>query len=426
MTHSFLYLFFLLLPFQFAISPTDGIDLAVIRILSIGLFLGWLIRGIIRRKITLSENIITPLILSFIYLAAFSIWFAENPSWGLRKFIFLLTFFPLYFVFTDLLRNKSVLIQTLRCVIFSSTFAAVIGIIQFIAQFFISIEQLFRFWTTALLPFFLGNTFSHSIASYPSLLVNISGKTMMRATAFFPDPHMFSYFLGMTLPLAIGLALTKDSARMHTSWWRNHTMHIAAITIGTADLLTFSRGGYLGLFAGIIFIIGMQFSTWTRNTKKLFFIMLVTVFTMLSISPIGNRFITSFNIKEGSNQGRIVMWQSAMRIIQQHPLIGVGLGNYSREILPSASYRDPIYAHNLFLDIAAETGIINALIFLGIVSISIMRLIKKSKLENLYIWPAVSLIIFTTHSLVETPLFSVHILPLLLLIISMHTDVKDT
>jgi O-antigen ligase len=116
------------------------------------------------------------------------------------------------------------------------------------------------------------------------------------------------------------------------------------------------------------------------------------------------------------------MWSAATHLIQEYPLLGVGLGNYAAAIKPTASYRDPIYAHNLFLDIAAETGILNALIFLALLIISWRRIVCQSQTlpqKNLLWWASLSLIIFGTHALVETPLYSVHILPLLIVLLAL-------
>jgi O-antigen ligase len=287
---------------------------------------------------------------------------------------------------------------------------------QFLIQFLLPLNTLFHFWTQFILPLFLGATFAQSVADYPSVFVNIGGHTFMRTIGTFPDPHMLSFYLGMTAPLAIGLALAHSTKR-------KFFLGSTAIIL-LADLLTFSRGGYLGLIAGLFFILTLQFIHWSKRTQKIIFILLFTVILIIIASPIGTRLASSFNVGEGSNQGRIAMWKAASALIIEHPLTGVGLGNYSLAILPSAHYRDPIYAHNLFLDIAAETGVLNACIFALIIFLSFFAFLRQSKQNPFYIWPAVSLIIFSTHALVETPLYSIHILPLLILLITISARSK--
>ena len=96
---SFLFiLFFATLPFQFALSPAPGIDLHVSRLLAIGLSGFWVIHSLFRRKLLLPARTETMLLTSFLFLASFSLFFAENVAWGVRKLAFLLSFTPIFFI----------------------------------------------------------------------------------------------------------------------------------------------------------------------------------------------------------------------------------------------------------------------------------------------------------------------------------------
>ena len=134
--------------------------------------------------------------------------------------------------------------SAIRVFVWSAAAAAVLGIIQFFAQFLFGTEKVFSLWVHGLLPFFLGPEFSEAVASYQSLLVNISGKTFLRATALFPDPHMFAFFLGMAFPIALYSAY--HSERIST----RRSLFFASGLIVLCDFLTFSRGGYVGLEIG--------------------------------------------------------------------------------------------------------------------------------------------------------------------------------
>ncbi|MDD5083861.1 MAG: O-antigen ligase family protein [Candidatus Moranbacteria bacterium] len=410
-------LLYLLLPFQIALSPSASFDVASVRIIIPLIVITWLIKSLITKKLWVSSRIQTPLLLSFLFLSTLSLISAQEISWGLRKLLFLLSFFPLYFVLTAILDTHEKVRSLMKYVVLGSFALAITGIVQFLLQFLFPLGVLFRFWTSHLLPLFLGDAFAQSVANYPSIFVDIGGHTLMRAVAIFPDPHMLSFYLGMTAPLAIGLALTHSH--------KKYFFFFIAAALLVADLLTFSRGGYLGIIGGLLFLFILQFRTWAPRTKKTTLALLIASAFVIFSSPIGTRLISSFNTKEGSNQGRIEMWRAATDIIKEYPFFGVGTGNYSLAVKPSASYRDPIYAHNLFLDIAAETGIANALIFLSLILVSLFSLYKNSLTQRFYLWPALSIIIFTVHSLVETPLYSVHILPLFIFLIALNT-IKNT
>lgn len=409
-------LLYLLLPFQVALNPAAGFDVASVRVIVPVLALAWLIHGLASRKLSVPPRIQTPLLLSFLFLSAFSLINAHETAWGLRKLLFLFSFFPLYFVLAAVVTTEEKILRLTKYIVFGSFVLALAGIFQFLLQFAFSLDTLSRVWTRTILPPFLGSAFAQSVADYPSLFVNVGGHTLMRTVAVFPDPHMLSFYLGMTAPLAIGIALAIPK--------RRYIFFIMATTILLADVLTFSRGGYLGLAAGLAFLLATQQRYWSWRAKKIALAIMVACVVILLATPVGTRFFSSFNAQEGSNQGRIAMWRAATDIVIEHPWLGVGLGNYSLTIKPSAEYRDPIYAHDLFLDIAAETGIINAIIFIALILVSVAFLQKNAKVNTFFIWPAASLVIFTAHSLVETPLYSVHVVPLLLFLLAISARWK--
>ena len=444
MLYKLLLLFCLYIPFQLALNASEGFDLASGRVFILILGILWLFKSLAQKKLFIPNKIQSLLLLSFLFLSAFSLIFSQNTDWAYRKLLFLLSFIPLYFIVADitnhchserLAKNPSIsnirsslnrpgsfieatqddsTTKIIKFLIFSAGLASLIGIFQFILQFFIGIDPTLNLWQTAITPF-LGNSFSQAVFQNPSWLVGISGNTYMRAIAFFPDPHMFAFYLGMILPFAIALFLEN----------KKKIYFIISGLILVADLLTFSRGGYLGLLSGIIlsFFIFRKELLSKFSFKKIFAInifILLTAAIIIFPNPISQRLTSSFDASEGSNIGRLQTWEQSLKVIKNNPL-GVGIGNYALEIKPSADYREPIYSHNLYLDIASETGIMNSLIFIWLLIASILSFMRLGKDNKLYLAGAISLFIFAVHSIFETPLFSIHILPLLLIIIALST-----
>jgi O-antigen ligase len=128
-----------------------------------------------------------------------------------------------------------------------------------------------------------------------------------------------------------------------------------------------------------------------------------------------DRFYSSFNPAEGSNSSRILIWKEGFTVLLKNPL-GVGLGNFPLAVKPSAVYREPIYAHMLYLDIALETGLLGLIFWLLLIYSILRTFYLKSKDNPIYLAGFFSIIIFSSHSLVESPLFSIHILTLFLII----------
>jgi len=396
------------LPFQLALNPSAGVDLASIRVLIILLFFLWLAECLRRRQIIIANNLLTRLILSFLAISLFSLCVAKNTDWAVRKLLFLFSVFPVYFVVSGTEKKLLETKKIAKALVFSGAILALVGIFQFLAQFVFGLEKVYKFWANFVIWPFLGKSFSLAVFNNPSWLVNISGNTYLRATAFFPDPHMLSFYLGLLFPAAF----MSGVAEKKPGW-----IMLSAIILA-ADLLTFSRGGYLGILAGILALV---FYFWRRIENKLKIIALAAVsllvIGLLVPSPFNARFQSIFNLNEGSNRGRLENWSQALEVIYSHPLIGVGIGNYPLEIKPAADYRDPIYAHSAYLDIAAETGAVNALVFTGLIFSAGVIFYLRSRKDIFYLGFLLGLVIFAIHSLVETPIYSPTVLALFLIII---------
>jgi O-antigen ligase len=399
------------LPFQLALNPTAGVDLASIRVLILLIFFLWLAQSLKKKRLVIKSTLLTGLIIIFLFLNILSVVVAVNTDWSLRKLMYLLSIFPLYFAIISIINKKEQAHRLIMAIVYSGVAVAGLGIVQFLLQFIIGLEQTYKLWADYVVVPFLGQSFGEAVLANPSWLVNIAGATYLRATATFPDPHMLSFYLGMVAPLALGLALIQKKKKII---WASS---LAIILV--ADVLTFSRGGYLGLFAGGV-MLAIIF--WNKAGKKykggVLLAISIIMIAFFAPSPVSRRFSSSFNFKEGSNQGRIEIWRQAAGTIAEHPIIGVGLGNYALAVKPTATYREPIYAHNTYLDIAAETGITNALIWLSLLGVVGLNFLKQGRSDAMALMLAVSIVIFATHSLVETALYSPVVLALLLILIS--------
>ena len=409
---SALRIFFFLLPFQFALPIFEGIDLPLARVCSAGLIIVWLWLGLIRRNLHIDWDVYTGCFLSFWFMLCISVWVAVEPFWALRKILFLISFLPLYFVIKDVInRDVFYYLELAKAFVYGAIGSAGVGMAQFSLQFFLSIEQLFPWWTQSILPFFLGKNFAGVVSEYPSLLVNLSGITIMRASAFFPDPHMHAFYLGLALPIGFFFA------------WRTQSVGwlLGTILILVADILTFSRGSYLGLLVAFCTTTLLFRQKLTRRIQNGIWVSISIIMLIVLIpNPITERFWSGFSLEDGSVSSRLVIYTEALQYLQEYPLVGVGLGNYPLVVKPTASEREPIYAHSVWLDIAVETGLLGLVFFVGFFFLTLYRVYYKweSTRNTFSLAVLASLTLFFGHSLVETPIFSVQVLPALLCVLA--------
>jgi len=191
-----------------------------------------------------------------------------------------------------------------------------------------------------------------------------------RVFATFENPNIFAEYLIMIIPL--GYALMIREKKMKT--------RIITLVMGGAIfaslLFTFSRGGWLGAGAGAFLFLFMY-----QLSMLLKFIPVALIGLMLLPASILRRMASIGSLDDASNFYRMQIWEKSIEIIKDYPLTGVGLGfNSFRKI--SAKYiteADPYHAHNTYLELAVEIGIIGLffVVMLGLKLLGMVHHILK-------------------------------------------------
>lgn len=412
MTYVLSLLLLAILPFQFTVPGLSSGDVPVARLISLAVLASFLIGALFRRSLRLPSVAFVGALGSFILLAAASFAWSAHPDAAIPRIAFLLNLLPLVFVWHDLFtRHPDARSLLVRAALLGTTGAALTALAFFLSQFIFGVGPAFHFIVDRILPFFLGQEFAALVAAYPSLMVNVGGETVLRATAVFPDPHVAAYFFGLSGFLTLGML--RATGQRGYLW-------IACIIFLT-DLLTFSRGGTVGLLIGgatySLLSVHDRFS-WGKNQQRLAIVLGVIVMVFFS-PPVFNRFLSSFSFSDSSSTERLVLWEEAAEAVREDPIIGLGLGNYLATARPLYAPETPFYAHNLYLDIATELGLVGLGLFLVLFAWAGKKVFQLRRSSP---WAAPiggALALYLGHSLVETALYSLHVTILLVLLFAL-------
>lgn len=425
---SSLLLLVLYLPFQVALNVSAGFDIASGRVLILLLFAVWIFRSLKNKKLEIDFSLETLLLVTFLSCAIFSLLQSFEMDRALRKILVFLSVFPLYFVLTSLPGRKDFILKIVKALLSGGLILSLFGAVQFLAQFVFGINPLFDFFAKIIAPVFYGNTFAAQVVANPSWLVNVGGTTLLRAFSIFSDPHIFSFYLGLIAPLAFALAmLPRENMRKAGFGGSGKFVYLTFSFLILAELLTFSRGGYMGMFAGLFTLMVLFWKHFTAAQKKKIFSVgaFGIIFATFISSSVLTRFLSSFDLQEGSNMERMKNWQQGLDTFSANFLTGVGIGNYSFYLDPTTAYRTPIYAHNLYLDLGAELGIIALLSWVLLIGITVVELFIASRqtsdktLSYLSLGLIGSLVWYSVHSFFDTSIYAPNILAIFTVILSL-------
>ena len=175
--------------------------------------------------------------------------------------------------------------------------------------------------------------------------IELSQGTRIQYVGIFNDPNDLGLLFVSCVPMAAFLSGRGGLMGLRRLFWLTVT---GVLVYGV--YLTDSRGALLALLA----VMGIYI--WQR--KGLFVAGALGAMAVAVLLALPSRF-SEIDAEEESAQGRVESWYEGLQMFQSHPVFGVGPDQYT-------DY-NPLTAHNSFVLILAETGIIGYTLWLAFV-----------------------------------------------------------
>jgi len=181
---------------------------------------------------------------------------------------------------------------------------------------------------------------------------------------------------------AIVLARSGGDSKSPKSQWRNRLLPAAAATIVIAGLLlTQSKGGIMAFVLGAtILALSWGVRRWFGAHARKILAIAVPVGLLLAVGACS--LLVSYGIKHGRLPGgnsmlvRWQYWEATARMCADHPLTGVGPGNFANyypHYKPPAALESVADPHNFVLSFLAQYGPLGLLGFLLMVIVPLWR-----------------------------------------------------
>lgn len=318
-----------------AISFVLPFSIALIEIFVAVSIIGWFILKLVQREKPISSPFFLYLLITFFLVSCVSIVGSGYPLQGLRGALKLLKYIFLLLAVADLFSEP---LRLRRLV--------VIGLIAFVC---VGLDTIIQEIT--------GQDFvRHFPVRFADSNIRLSGP--------FRQYGLLAAYLIAIFPIFISLMTGRTL--MGVKWFG-----LVGISVVALYLLykTHSRGAWLAAFGSLSFL-----AVILRN-KGLLIALLVTLLLTPIIIPRNVLIHLDITRKEQSLVERCHLWLRALQAIKAKPLFGCGINtyvlNYSKYD-QIKSWRVPgYYAHNGYLQLAAETGLIALGLFLWIIFLAL-------------------------------------------------------
>jgi len=241
-------------------------------------------------------------------------------------------------------------------------------------------------------------------------------------TSTFGNPIFFAQYLSVCILLSVAmcLRLSRRKRPIPVVFFA-----LLALLMLVFLILTRSRGAYFGFGSAFLYSC---IALWPRAPEKFKKIFSWVAPLCLVIAVLGFVFLPALKGWRGErmqvrNLMRVYLWASTMDMVKQHPILGVGLGNFKviyplyrssdeRRTTPKGiKYTHP---HNDFLLVLAETGLPGLLSFLTILILlgtgpvswglaaAMIALLTQGLFNSVLAVPASSMAFWLLLGLIET------------------------
>lgn len=239
-----------------------------------------------------------------------------------------------------------------------------------------------------------------------------------RTDVHFGNPASLGQYLMMSLPWVIAQIYEERRSSVRIT-----LLVVTGVGIGCL-LLTLSRGAWVGMIISTTFVLMV---TWRSRQAKFSLVGSLALCALaVSFTPAGaviQRLVDTINPQEVSNATRIEIYQYVVGLLSERPITGFGAG-FTFGTLPFSPVHQT-YAHNTYLQVWLEQGLMGVTAFVGILAgllISGLRYLRHTSinLRSPIAWHIGFLVGTMVHFLIDYTFYSDRTYPVFWALIGLY------
>lgn len=230
------------------------------------------------------------------------------------------------------------------------------------------------------------------------LLMN--GHPTPRIAGPLEGPNQLAGYFDITLPLLVVLGARDRGAIV-----------FAVFLCAAADVLTFSRGGAIGALAALITLWFVARPALLARARGLAAGgvaggIVASVWGALAHTFGLSRFWDLSPSAYGGGVGtRPLLWRAALQLWREHPLLGIGAGNFEREVPQNGLTHIHTHANSLYLQALVEGGMPLLAATVYLLAVSIVSLARRAVRAPLAAAALAATIALAAHQSVDLLVF---------------------
>jgi len=349
--------------------------------------------GRLRIKEKFKHCLMEYLVVLFLVIGVLSLFVATDVVVGIKKILFLINIFLLYIIIRNVIYQaqnyKNCFLRIVKAGAAAGVISLIIGYSQLISVFLVPLYNFWQWWAKNVISVFYGINLSKLLAvSNTWFSYYLDSPPTLRMFSIFPDSHSFALFTIIGLVFFSYLLISKIYKK------KSIVCILWLIIIFSFLSLVFSGSRGVWVSAALPFLAVITLLLF-RNIRKYVgspFVWMLLIFVLafptsslvssLSFQGDGRdaslafkRARTVIDIEELSVKSRMGIWEASFQSILKRPLLGVGMGNYPVVLGEDISAsKKGASAHNLYLDVASEMGLLGLIVLLLI----FFLILKKS------------------------------------------------